>query len=236
MQITRPTGNRLLDLLDDDEFARLSLVEVELAFRQQIERANMPIEAVYFPLTGMISVVAASGAREIEVGLIGCEGMSGTAVTLGADQSPNEVYVQVEGFAFRMSADELRNAMKESPRLRGLFLLYSQVFAIQTAQTALSNGRSIIEERLARWLLMAQDRLQRSELPLTHELLSIMLGVRRPGVTDALNALEGVGLIKASRGRVKVIDRAGIEARANGCYGIPEAEYRRLIEVRVPAA
>jgi CRP-like cAMP-binding protein len=100
---------------------------------------------------------------------------------------------------------------------------------IQVVQTALANGRAKIEERLARWLLMAQDRLDDGNLQLTHEFIALMLGVRRPGVTDAINDLEGKGLIRSARGRVRIVDRKGLEAAAGGIYGVPEAEYRRLI-------
>ncbi len=230
--VSNSTGNRLLDALSEEDFERLSagLTPVRLAFKQSIELANQPIEMVFFPTSGILSVVATTRReRQIEVGLIGREGMSGLSVIMGSGQSPNETYVQVEGTAFQVRADALRQAIQQSSKLRDLFLRYVQSFLIQTSQTALANGSAKIEERLARWLLMAQDRLQRPDLPLTHELLSIMLGVRRPGVTEALNSMEGSGLIKATRGVVRLLDRPGVEACANGCYGVPEAEYERLL-------
>ncbi len=235
--ISSPTGNRLLDLLRPDDFALLApaLQATNLIFRQAAEVANQPITAIYFPTNGVLSVVASStGERQIEVGLIGFEGMSGSAVVMGNAQSPNDTYVQVEGAAYRMLAGELRRATQQSSTLHDVLLHYVQTFLIQTAHTALANGSAKIEERLARWLLMAQDRLRRPDLPLTHELLSIMLGVRRPGVTEALNAMEGAGLIKATRGAVRIVDRAAIEACANGCYGVPEAEYERLMGAFTP--
>jgi CRP-like cAMP-binding protein len=106
---------------------------------------------------------------------------------------------------------------------------FAQVFMTQVAQTALANGRAKIGERLARWLLMAHDRLDDEELRLTHEFIAVMLGVRRPGVTDALNELEGKGLIRSTRGAIRVVNRAGLEAIAGATYGVPESEYRRLI-------
>ena len=230
--VSNSTGNRLLDALSEEDFERLSagLTPVRLAFKQSIELANQPIEMVFFPTSGILSVVATTRReRQIEVGLIGREGMSGVAVVMGSGQSPNETYVQAEGTGFRIHADLLREGMLQRPKLHQLFLHYVHAFLVQTAQTALANGSAKIEERLARWLLMAQDRLQRPDLPLTHELLSIMLGVRRPGVTEALNAMEGSGLIKATRGVVRLLDRPGVEACANGCYGVPEAEYERLL-------
>jgi CRP-like cAMP-binding protein len=107
-------------------------------------------------------------------------------------------------------------------------LRYGHAFVVQTGHTAMANGRSKVEERLARWLVMAHDRLDGDELPLTHEFLAIMLGVRRPGVTVALNLLEKDGLIDANRGVISIIDRKGLEEKSNGAYGVPEAEFRRL--------
>jgi hypothetical protein len=166
--------------------------------------------------------------RSIEVGLIGREGMSGLAVVMGTDRSPNETFMQVAGGGQRISAAKLRPRMEQSGTLRRAFLCYAHAFAIQTAYTAMANGRSKLEERLARWLLMAHDRLDGDELPLTHEFIAMMLGVRRPGVTVALSLLENDGLIHANRGAISIIDRKGLEESSNGAYGASEAEYRRL--------
>ncbi len=230
--IATPTGNRLLDSLSPADFALLEpfLKAVSLSSKDIMEKADTPVLAAWFPLNGIISVVTKSGGgRHIEVGLIGREGMSGISVVMGNAQSPNDSYVQVEGSAFRLETGELRRAMSQSFTLRDKLMRYAQALMFQTTQTAMANGSAKIGERLARWLLMAQDRMQRVDLPLTHEFLSIMLGVRRPGVTEALNAMEGRGLIKATRGAVRIIDRPGIVAWANGCYGIVEAEYERLM-------
>jgi hypothetical protein len=106
---------------------------------------------------------------------------------------------------------------------------YAQAFLAQTSQTALANGRGKLAERLARWLLMWHDRLQDDNISITHEFLAVLLGVRRPGLTLTLHVLEGKGLIKASRNLIRIADRAGLEKAADGFYGIPEAEYDRLI-------
>ncbi|HYD88363.1 MAG TPA: Crp/Fnr family transcriptional regulator [Vitreimonas sp.] len=206
------------------------LLAVDLQHRQPIEAAHKPIEHVYFPTRGIISIVAKSpDGQQIEAGVVGREGMSGLAVVMSNHRSPNDAFVQVAGSALRMSADDLRVSLGESERLRQLAQRFVQVFMTQIAQTALANGRAKIEERLARWLLMAQDRLDEGTLQLTHEFIALMLGVRRPGVTDALNDLEGKGLIRSSRGLVRIVDRVGLEAAAGGIYGVPEAEYKRLI-------
>jgi CRP-like cAMP-binding protein len=150
-------------------------------------------------------------------------------VVLGDDRSPHETMVQVSGEAMRLPAADLRHAMDASPTLRNLLLRYSQAFMIQTSHTALANGRAKLEERLARWLLMAHDRIDGDELPLVHEFLAVMLGVRRAGVTVALHILEGQALIGARRGKIIVLDRQGLEEAANGIYGVPEREYERLM-------
>jgi CRP-like cAMP-binding protein len=119
--------------------------------------------------------------------------------------------------------------MQASPRLREVLLRFVQSFLIQATHTAISNGSARLEERLARWLLMAHDRIESDDLPLVHEFLALMLGVRRPGVTIGIHSLEGAGLIEARRGVIKILDRKGLEDAANASYGVPEAEYRRLM-------
>jgi CRP-like cAMP-binding protein len=206
------------------------LTVVELGFRQSVEERNRPIEHVYFPTDGIISIVADTGhGAQIEVGIIGHEGVCGHPVIIGDGRASNSAFSQVPGSAFRIKAGALRKAVDQSASLRQLLLRYIQVFAVQSAQTALANGQSKLDERLTRWLLMAHDRVGKAELPLTHELLSIMLGVRRAGVTQALHMLEGKGLIRARRGVITVVDRRGLEKNAGAIYGAPEAEYKRLI-------
>ena len=178
---------------------------------------------------GLGSVVAIGPKnREIEVGIIGPDGMTGIAVVLGDQQTANKCFVQIAGAASRISADTLRDEMDKSPSLRGSFLLYVQAFILQTAHTALANGRGTVDQRLARWLLMSHDRVEGDELPLTHEFLSLMLGVRRAGVTNALTDLQDQGFIAAKRASVHVLDRAGLRRVAAELYGTPEAEQKRL--------
>jgi CRP-like cAMP-binding protein len=229
---THTTGeNRILSHLSRSDFSLLKphLETVDLPVRRQLESRNKRIDQVYFIERGIASVVAnGSGDRSIEVGLIGREGMSGLAVVMGTDRSPNETFMQVAGGGQRISAAKLWPRMEQSGTLRRAFLRFAHVFAIQTAYTAMANGRSKLEERLARWLLMAHDRLDGDDLPLTHEFIAMMLGVRRPGVTVALSLLENDGLIHANRGAISIIDRKGLEESSNGAYGASEAEYRRL--------
>ena len=203
---------------------------VELETRKDLERPNIAIKYVFFPESGFASVVN-RGVRkkQLEIGIIGREGMTGLTVVLGNSRSPHQTYVQVAGGGHRIGADRLRAAMDDDPRLRDVFLHYVQAFMIQTAYTAIANGTARLEEKLARWLLMAHDRIDGDELPLIHEFLAMMLGVHRPGVTLALSHLEGRGVITAKRSNITVIDRKALEEIANSSYGVPEAEYARLM-------
>jgi CRP-like cAMP-binding protein len=226
------SGNRLLSSLSKADLGLLlpDLEAVSLDLRKVLERPNKRIDDVYFPDAGFASVVAVQPKQtKVEVGLIGREGMTGLPVVLGNHKTPHETYIQAAGHGQRLNATKLRKAMAASSSLQSLLLKFVQAFMVQTAQTAISNARAKLNERLARWILMADDRIDGSRLPLTHEFLSLMLGVRRAGVTEALHALESEGLIRASRGEIIVRSRKGIERRAGGSYGIPEAEFRRLI-------
>lgn len=206
------------------------LEPIDLPLRFSMERPLVPIRHAYFLDAGVASIVSlAPRGRRIEAGIFGREGMSATAVLLGSDRSPNETYIQIAGHGRRITVEALNASMDESATLRPLFLRYIQTLIIQTAHTALANGRARLEERLARWLLMCHDRLDSDELPITHEFLSLMLGVRRAGVTVALRALDMKGLIRTHRGGSVVLDRNGLETLAKGLHGVPEAEYRRLL-------
>ena len=224
--------NRLLSILAAEDFERLrpSLERVSLRMKQALEQPNKPIGHVYFPEPGVASVVAVtpSGIR-MEVGLIGPEGMSGLAILQGGDRAPYDTFVQVPGEAIRISADALRAALLQSETLRLLFLRYAQAFSVQVAFTALANGQLNINQRLARWLLMCHDRVDGGSFPITHQFLALMLGVRRAGVTTALQSLEKRAALTSTRGRIVILDRDALVLLAGDTYGVPEAEYERLI-------
>jgi CRP-like cAMP-binding protein len=213
--------NRILSRLSRDDVKLLApkLEQVELPTRKPLEAANRRIDHVYFIEAGFASVVA-NGANKpsIEVGLIGREGMTGLAIVLGNDRAQHATYMQAAGRGQRMSASDLRNAIDQSVTLHRAMLRSADRFLRQTTTTALANGRSKIEERLARWLLMARDRLDSDQMPLTHEFLSLMLGTHRPGVTIALNELEKKNLVTHKRGVITIVDRKGLEKRSNGTY------------------
>jgi CRP-like cAMP-binding protein len=227
-----PSRNQLLAALSASDRALLQphLQPISMPVLKDMERPNRRIETVYFLDTGIASVVAVqSDGTKAEVGLIGCEGMSGTAVVLGGDQSPHSTYIQVAGEGQRIAASELRKAMDASETLRSSLLKFVQAFMVQTAHTAIANARAHIDRRLARWILMAHDRMHDNRLSLKHEFLALMLGVRRAGVTEALHSLKRQKLIDTGRNLIVVLNRKGIEQLAGNCYGVPEKEYRRLI-------
>jgi CRP-like cAMP-binding protein len=223
--------NQILASLSAKDFALLEpdLKSVTLGLRKHLEKPNRRIEAAFFPESGFASVVAVqSSGKQIEVGLIGREGMTGLPIVLGNHRSPHATYIQAAGKGQCIPATELRKATLASQSLRNSLLKYVQAFGVQTSHAAINNAHSRMDIRLARWLLMAHDRIDADILPLTHGFLSLMLGVRRAGVTDALNALRKQGLISYQRGQITVRDRKGLERLAGDAYGTPEAEYRRL--------
>lgn len=191
---------------------------------------NLPVKTLFFPEIGFTSITS-EGQGRIEVGIIGREGLVGAApVLLGSDQSPHDHFVQAPGEVLAIGAEALSDAVDQSAPLRRVLLRFVQTLLVQASQTAFVNATFDIEARLARWLLMCQDRLGGSEFALTHEFLSIMLGVQRTSVTLSLQTLEGIHLIKARRGRIEVTNREQLIALAERAYGVPEAEYARLID------
>ncbi|MGX8009906.1 Crp/Fnr family transcriptional regulator [Mesorhizobium sp. ORM8.1] len=224
--------NELLRRLNADDLARLEphFERCALDLRMPLETAGSRIEAVYFLEEGIGSVVAmTSDGKDAEVGLIGLEGMTGPALVMGADYAAHDCYVQLAGNALRIGVEPFKAALVDSPTLRPFLLRYVHYLHIQTSYTALMNARASLEERLARWLLMCDDRIHDTYIAITHEFLSVMLGVRRPGVTVGLQLLEGRGLIRSRRGEIVIRDRHGLVAQAAGTYGQPEGEYVRLI-------
>lgn len=225
--------NRLLRRLSSDDFALLRphLQLVETALREQLIAPNVQVKQLFFPESGLASITTSSLGKQTEIGIIGREGLVGaTPVLLGSDRTPYEVVVQSPGEMLSIDTDALSAALTQSASLRKLLLRSLQVQLIQIGQTAFVNATYTIDIRLARWLLMCQDRLDNDELRITHEFLSVMLGVQRSSTTLAVQSLEGHRLIKAQRGRITILDRPALEAVADDGYGLPEAEFARLIE------
>jgi CRP-like cAMP-binding protein len=205
----------------------LELVPLEL--RQVLYEPHQPIEQVYFPESGYTSIVTNGGGNQVELGIIGREGMVGVPVVLGVRRTPFQFFIQNAGNGLRMAASALEETIDERPSLHRLLLRYAQALNVQTSVTAFANANHTLEMRLARWLLMCHDRLDGDDIEITHEFMAMMLGVRRAGVTTSLHILEGNRLIRSTRGLVTVRDREGLEKLADDAYGLPEAEYVRLM-------
>ncbi len=227
-----PYRNQLLSFLRPSDLALLEphFEPIPLEVHAQLESPGEPISHAYFPENGIVSVVASMPPnREIEVGIIGRDGIVGGAVLLGDELAAHRAFVQIEGSALKLPVAALLAAAERSLTLRAVLGRYLRAFGVQVAGTALANGHATLEARLARWLLMCADRLDGRTVALTHEYLSHMIGVRRSGVTLAVQTLEGEHAIRADRGSITILDRGLLEARTHGCYGQPEDEYRRLL-------
>jgi CRP-like cAMP-binding protein len=224
--------NRLLAALSPDDFTLLApaLHPTSLEFKQVLYAVHQHLGTAYFLESGMVSMLAPlEDGRFMEVGLVGREGLVGLSIVLGADSSATEAMVQMHGTALQVRSAELRRAFEASATLRGLLLRYAHVHHAQVAQTAACNGHHLLEERLARWLLMAHDRAQNDEFPMTQEFMSMMLGVRRAGVSVAAAILQKTGAIGYKHGCVTVLDRSGLEAVACECYGTVRQQFEHLL-------
>jgi CRP-like cAMP-binding protein len=223
--------NRLLAALPPDSLARLwpQLTPVELELREVLHRPEQPIRTVYFPDHGWCSMLAPmEDGDSAEVGLIGRDGLVGLPVVLGEPFDDLEAMVQCQGSALSIDASMLQAEMERDPVLRTLLLRYALLHLAQVSRTAACNGRHHIDQRLARWLLMAHDRADGDEFPMTHEFLGMMLGVRRAGITVAAGALQKAGMISYRIGRMRITDRPGLESVACECYGIGRRASDRL--------
>ncbi len=231
-QLRAPHVNRLLARLPKSCYERLlpRLQVVPLKFRQILYEAQSRIDYAYFPLRGVISAltVMADGGM-IEVANIGNEGMAGLTVLLKGETSPNRMIVQVAGEGLRVKVEVLNEEASQDGPLRQLLLRYHNAFLTQASYSVACNGLHPIQQRCCRWLLMTHDRVYYDELPLTHEFLAIMLGVRRASVTEVLHPLQEHGLIHCGRGWIRVVDRAGLEAASCECYRTVKEEFDRLL-------
>lgn len=217
------TRNRLLSALPPAILAQLwpRLDPVELVLREVLHAVGKPLTAVYFPEKGYVSMLAyLEDGDAAEVGIIGREGVVGLPLLLGADADDLEAMVQSPGAALRMEAEAFRDSLERIPAFRALLLRYALVHHGQVARTAACNGRHNIDQRLARWLLISHDRADGDSFPMTHEFLSMMLGVRRAGVTVAAGLLQKAGFIHYERGHIEITDRRGLESVACECYGV----------------
>lgn len=226
-QPSAPVLNRLLFALPKKEYRRLlpELEQVTMPFAEVIYETGALIRHVYFPNDSVVSLLAEVADRSaLEVGIVGREGVAGLSVFMGVDASPYRAIVQGAGTAMRMKASALRRESGRAGPLHHLLHLYTHSLLTQVSRSAACNRFHVVDSRLARWLLMSGDRLGADEFLLTQDFISTMLGVRREGVSKAAGVLQENGLINYSRGHIKILDRAGLEAVSCECYRITKGE------------
>lgn len=223
--------NRLLDTLlhKDREQLSANCEHVELNIGEVLYRAGEIVPHVYFPTGGFISLVTPIDSTNLEVGLVGNEGVLGITLLLGVDIAPFTALVQGSGSALRITTSSFLRILEQSPELHQVLKRYLYVTMSQLAQTAACTRFHLVEGRLARWLLMTGDRAHFDRFHITHVFLAYMLGVRRVGITKAANALQQQKLISYQRGDITILDRAGLETASCGCYRTDKEIYERIM-------
>lgn len=225
-----PQDNGLLAKLPSADLDLLvpHLRPAELPLRTVLQEANRTARTAHFFTSGVCSVLSFMSEDDpMEIGLMGREGMFGIHSALGVDNAPHKSFMQVQGTSLAISVEDLRHVMRDSLPLTELLHRYASTTIVQTGQLGACNGRHALPERLARWLLMTQDRIEGDRVPITHEFLGLMLGVRRSGVTVGLGKLEKAGIVQQQRGGITVLNRKRLEASACACYGLTQMYYRR---------
>jgi len=227
-----PRENRLLAALPAAEWARWMphLEPVDMPLGKVLYESGSKLSHVYFPTTSIVSLlyVMEDGASA-EIAVVGFEGIVGISLFMGGETTPSRAVVQSAGHGFRLSAALMMQEFNRAGPVMHLLLRYTQALITQMAQTAVCNRHHSLDQQLCRWLLLSLDRLHSNELVMTQELIANMLGVRREGVTEAAGHLQDAGLIRYRRGRITVLDRDMLEARACECYAVVKTEYDRLL-------
>jgi CRP-like cAMP-binding protein len=227
-----PRQNHILAALPEADYARLlpelELIAMPLGWAAYESGSHMAY--VYFPTTCIVSLlyVLASGASA-EIAVAGNEGVVGISVFMGGESTPSRAVVQSAGSGYRLKSSVLKTEFARGGELQHLALRYTQALITQMTQTAVCNRHHTLEQQLCRWLLLSLDRLQGTELRMTQDLIANMLGVRRPGVTEAAGKLQAEGLIHYGRGRIEILDRPKLETRVCECYAVVKKEYDRLL-------
>jgi CRP-like cAMP-binding protein len=224
--------NRLLGNLPIQEYERILpyLEPVTFTLGQRLYESGTQLKHIYFPTTAIVSLLyTMENGASAEIGVVGNEGAVGIALFMGGDTTPNHALVQSAGEALRMKAQALQDEFIRAGEFQISLLRFTQALITQISQTAVCNRLHSIEQQLCRWLLLSHDRLQSDELKMTQELIANMLGVRREGVTAAARRLQTEGLIEYRRGRIKILDRKGLEATVCECYQVVKDEYDRLL-------
>ena len=229
---SNPAGNHLIDLLPKNDRLRFLAAcdRVDLHLADVLSDPGKPTEYVYFPTAGFISLISViKGSPGLEVGMVGREGMLGVQLALGVATAPLHALVQGAGTALRMATHAFKVELSASSALQSQLHRYLYVLMAQLAESTACVRFHLIGPRLARWLLMSQDRSQASSFDITQEFLAYMLGVRRAGITQAAGVLQKSGLISYSRGRLTVLNRPGLERAACGCYAADQKSYAELL-------
>ena len=219
----KQVSNKILLSVSDSDYSSLRphLEHVRLPNHLVLHEAGGKMEFAYFPNRGLISlVVVMKDGKTAEAGIVGNEGFTGTLAAVGLSRSPLQAVVQITGDGFRVEVGALQNTLESSPQLRLMLSRYAAIRGMQVAQTAACNRLHDIEQRLARWLLMTQDRVDSGSLPITHDFLATMLGTDRPTVSLAAGVLQRKELIKYTRGAVEIVDRKKLEDSACECYAV----------------
>lgn len=232
-----PRQNQLLAALPLADYERIhaNLELVWMPLGKVLHDSGDRLHYVYFPTSCIVSLLyVVENGGSAQVAVVGCEGMIGVALFMGGETMPNRAVVLSAGYAYRLSRRVLNHEFnrfggRRSGAFNHLLLRYTQALLTQMAQTAVCNRHHLVSQQLCRWLLLTIDRSPADELMLTHELIASMLGVRREGVTDAAGKLQACGIIQYNRGRIKVLDRPALEARACECYAVVRKEYDRLL-------
>jgi CRP-like cAMP-binding protein len=237
MPAVHPHQNHLLARLAPAEFARLSpqLKPIELTLGQVLYESGGRQSRVYFPTTAIVSLLYTMiDGASAEIAVVGNEGIIGVSIFMGGETTTSRAVVQSAGSAYQLSSRALSEEFRRGGALQLHLLRYTQALLTQMAQTAVCNRHHSLDQQLCRWLLLSLDRLVGSELVMTQELIANMLGVRREGVTEAAGNLQDAGLIEYHRGRIKVLDRLGLEARTCECYAVVKKEFERLLPANAP--
>jgi CRP-like cAMP-binding protein len=219
----KPVGNKILLAIPDSEYlsVRANLEFVELPHHRVLHEPNESLHFVYFPNQGLLSlVVVMESGQTVEVGIVGKEGIAGIPSAVGLRRNPFREVVQVAGDGFRIKVNVLQNILRSSSQLQMMLSRYVVLHCLQVSQTAACNRLHCAEQRLARWLLMTQDRVDFGLLSITHDFLATMLGTDRPTISLAATILQKKKLIEYPRGAVKILNRKKLERSACECYGI----------------
>ena len=233
--VTDRKQNHVLAAVPDAEWKRLSphLAPVDLSLGQVLYESGATLADMYFPTTSIISLLyVMENGSSAEIAVVGNEGLVGVSLFMGGESTPSRAVVQSAGRSYKIASKVMKDEFNQAGPVMHLLLRYTQALITQMAQTAVCNRHHTLDQQLCRWLLLSLDRLQGSDLLMTQELISNMLGVRREGVTEAAMQLQTAGIISYSRGKISVLDRRGLERRSCECYAVVKKEYDRLLPAK----